>query len=79
MFIEPKILSDRTQRVCLGGKVSVSDYVVSGVPQVSVLDPLLFYCTSPSSFTLLRTILWAVRMMVRSMQLFLDLFRVLKR
>ena len=37
-----QFLSDRRQRVHLGGKVSVSDDVVSGVPQGSVKTVVVY-------------------------------------
>ena len=42
MSIVSKFQSDRRQRECLDVKVSASVDVVSGVPQSSVLEPLLF-------------------------------------
>ena len=37
-------LDDRTQKVCVDGYLSGSSTVKSGVPQGTVLDPLLFLC-----------------------------------
>ena len=42
LFIVSQFLSDRMQRVRLNFKASVSVDVVSGMPQGSVLGPLLF-------------------------------------
>ena len=42
LSIVSEFLSDRRQLVHLDGKVSASVDVVSGVPQGSVLGPLLF-------------------------------------
>ena len=37
-------LDDRTQKVCIDGHLSSSSTVQSGVPQCTVLGPLLFLC-----------------------------------
>ena len=65
LFIVSEFLSDGKQRVRLDGKVKDSVDVVSGVPQCLVN-------------TGLGTNLWTMRMILRSMRLFLDLFRILK-
>ena len=72
-----EFLCDRKQHMRLDGKVSVSIDAVSGSFRI------MFYyrcclCYTPSSyFSLLGTILWAM-LILRSMQSFLDQFRVLK-
>ena len=85
LSIVSQFLSDRRQRERFDGQVSVKVDVVSWVPQGSVLGQLLLYCmqlylhcSPPISLTLLITILWAMRMILRSMQSFLGRFRVLK-
>ena len=42
LFIVSEFFSDRKQRVRLDGKVSASVNIISGVPQGSDLEPLLF-------------------------------------
>ena len=37
-------LDDRTQKVCIDGHLSSSSTVQSGVPQGTVIGPLLFFC-----------------------------------
>ena len=53
LVIVSEFLCDRSQRVRLHGKVSASVNVVLGVPQGSVLRPLLLYCKSVSYSALL--------------------------
>ena len=77
MSVVSEFLSDRRQSVRLDGKASASVDVVSGEPQGSILGPLFILYTYDLS-TLLGTRLWAMRMILRSMQLFLDSFRILK-
>ena len=71
--------SDRRQRVRLDGKISLSvDLVLGALLQGSVLEPLLFYCTIPSSSTWLETICWVMRLTLQSMQSLLGRFLVIK-
>ena len=77
LSIVSEFLSDRSLSVHLDGKVSESINGVSGVPRIAFSGRCL-YCTPPNSSTLLGTILWAMRIILRCMQLFLDRFRVLK-
>ena len=70
-----EFLSDRRQRVRLDDKVTASVDVVSGVPQGTLLG--LFFI-NVHSFHFLGTILWAMRMIVRSMPSVLDHCRVPK-
>ena len=78
LSIASKFLSDRRQRVCLDGKVSASVDVVSGVPQASVLRPLLCILDTSELFHIVGNRIECMRMILRSMQLFLDRLRVLK-
>ena len=53
MFILTQILSDRSQHVMVDGCRSKLVYVVSGVPQGSVLSPLLFLLYTSELFSVL--------------------------
>ena len=75
LSIVSEFLSDRRQRVRLDGKVSASVDVVSGMPRVAFQGRCCSYCTPLSSSALLGIMLWAIRMILRSMLLFLDRFR----
>jgi len=44
-------LTDRTQRVCFGGRLSAEIALIFGVPQGSVLGPSCFCSTRPSCLT----------------------------
>ena len=75
LFIVPELASDRRQGVRLDDKIRGSVDVISGVPQGSIY---ILYCTPTCSSTLLGTLLLVMRMILRSMQSFLDLFRIFK-
>ena len=49
-------LSDRTQRVCFGGLLSAEIALIFGVPQVSVLGPLLFLLYTAELFNIITSL-----------------------
>ena len=54
LSILPQFLSNRSQQVMVGGCRSKLVNVVSGVPQGSVLGPLLFYLVNFGVFSILK-------------------------
>ena len=64
MSIISELFSYKTQLVRLVGKVSESINVVSGVPQLSVLGPLLFVLCTSELFHILGIIVWTMPMIL---------------
>ena len=73
-----EFFSDRRQYVRLDGKVSASSDVISGGPQGSVLEPLLFILYTSELFRIVGNHTVAMRMILRSMESFSDRFRFFK-
>ena len=49
-------LTDRTQRVCFGGRLSAEIALIFGVPQGSVLGPLLFLLYTAELFDIIASL-----------------------